>query len=78
MLLAHNDTEIIGGSSFACEYGGKRKVKRNVLSFVRIVIRYLKDIQTKILDRQLNPQRSNKFSSDILVEVFEHLRSLKP
>lgn len=48
--------------NFACEYGEKGQLRGMMSSFVHIVIRCPKDIQTKILNRQLNTQRSDKFS----------------
>lgn len=63
MLLAHTDRKITEWSRILLVNMEKRDRLRGMMSsFVHIVIRCPKDIQTKILNRQLNTQRSDKFS----------------
>lgn len=78
MLLAYADTEITEWSRIVLVKMEERDSLREVRSsFAHSVIKCLKDIQTKIFNRQLNTWRSDKFSLNIFVEVFGILMLIK-
>lgn len=60
------------GINFTCEYGRGGQVKRDdTSSFLSFVMRWQKDVQTKIPVRQLYAEKSDRFRLDILIRVFK-------
>lgn len=58
------------GINFTCECGRRGQVKRDDMSsFLSFVMRWHKDVQTKIPVRQLYSQKSDRFRLDILIRV---------